>query len=38
MGTISINVTPQMNRAFLMPEEEELLAIYFGRFYNLGGL
>jgi len=35
---ISINVTPQLNRAFLMPEEEELLAIYFGRFYNLGGL
>lgn len=38
MGRMSINVTPQLNRAFLTPEDEEILAIYFARFYNLSGL
>jgi len=38
MGKVSINVTPQLNRAWYMPEEEELLGIYFARFFNIGGL
>ena len=35
---MSINVTPRMNLAFITPEEEELLAIFFNRYFNLYNL
>jgi hypothetical protein len=38
MGHIAINVTPKFNTAFLSSEEEEMMAIYFARFYNLYAL